>query len=74
MITFLLNIYKKDTRTKSGKRLVSSYEFERTDQEAMRREVRALYPTYKESDGYMFEVIQTGHDKDLEEWRTFDQS
>lgn len=74
MIMFLLNIYKKDTRTKSGRRLVGSYEFERKDREAMNREVRSLYPTYKESDGYMFEVIQADYDKELEEWRTFDQS
>lgn len=54
---FIINIYKKDSRTKSGKRLCGSYEFEREDQEAMEREVKALYPTYKESDGYTFEII-----------------
>ena len=54
---FIVNIYKKDSRTKSGRRLVGSYEFERKDRESMDREVKALYPTYKESDGYIFEII-----------------
>ena len=54
---FILNIYIKDSRTKSGKRLVGSYEFERKDRESMEREVNSLYPTYKESDGYSFEII-----------------
>ena len=55
---FILNIYKKDTRTKSGKRLVGSYEYDRKDKESMTREVKALYPTYKESDGFIFKVIE----------------
>lgn len=54
---FILNIYIKDSRTKSGKRLVGSYEFERKDRESMEREVKSLYPTYKESDGYTFEIV-----------------
>ena len=54
---FILNIYIKDSRTKSGKRLVGSYEFERKDKKAMEREVKSLYPTYKESDGYTFEIV-----------------
>lgn len=54
---FILNIYKKDSRTKSGKRLCGSYEFDRKDREAVDREIKALYPTYKESDGYTFEII-----------------
>jgi len=55
---YLLNIYKKDARTKSGIRLFGSYEYIRKDKEAMEREVRALYPTYKESDGYIFKIIE----------------
>jgi hypothetical protein len=55
---FILNIYKKDSRTKSGKRLVGSYEFERKNLESMDREVKSLYPTYKESDGYIFNIIE----------------
>ena len=54
---FILNIYKKDSRTKSGRRLVGSYEYERKDRVSMDREVKALYPTYKEQDGYTFEII-----------------
>ncbi len=55
---FILNIYIKDTRIKSGKRLVGSYEFQRKDRESMEREVKSLYPTYKQSDGYSFEIIE----------------
>lgn len=54
---FIINIYKKDSRTKSGKRLVGSYEFDRKDREAIDREAKSLYPTYKESDGYTFEIV-----------------
>lgn len=54
---FILNIYKKDLRTKSGKRIFGSYKFERKDRETMEREVKSLYPTYKESNGYTFEII-----------------
>jgi hypothetical protein len=56
-MTFILNIYKKDTRTKSGRRIVGSYEFDRKDREAMDREVKELKPLYKEVDGYTIEVI-----------------
>ena len=57
-MVFILNIYKKDGRTKSGRRIVGSYDYERKDREAMNREVAALYPTYKEEDGYSFEVLE----------------
>lgn len=57
-MVFILNIYKKDSRTKSGKRIVGSYNYERKDREAINREVAALYPTYKEQDGYSFEVLE----------------
>jgi hypothetical protein len=55
---YILNIYKKDTRTKSGKRLVGSYEYDRRNKESMLREVDALYPTYKESDGFTFDIVE----------------
>ena len=58
MITYILNIYKKDSRTKSGRRLHGSYEFERKDTEQMQREVRDLQPLYKSSDGYTIEVVE----------------
>lgn len=57
-MNFILNIYKKDSRTKSGRRVVGSYEFERKDEESMNREIKSLYPTYKEADGYTFDVIK----------------
>ena len=57
-MNFILNIYKRDTRTKSGKRLVGSYEYQRRDRESMDREVKDLYPTYKESDGYIFQIVE----------------
>ena len=57
-MVFILNIYKNDKRTKSGKRITGSYDYERKDREAMNREVAALYPTYKEEDGYSFEVLE----------------
>jgi hypothetical protein len=61
-MTYILNIYIKDRRTKSGKRIVGSYEYDRKDVESMLREVRALYPTYKSEDGYMFEIVEPdGH-------------
>ena len=56
---FILNIYKKDSRTKSGRRLVGSYEFERKDREAMDREVEELYPLYRKDDGYVFEILES---------------
>lgn len=56
---FILNIYKKDSRTKSGRRLVGSYEFERKDREAMKREVGELYPLYRKDDGYVFEILES---------------
>jgi hypothetical protein len=55
---FILNIYKKDSRTKSRRRLVGSYQYERKDRAAMDREIKSLYPTYKESDGFIFEILE----------------
>ena len=55
---FILNIYIKDRRTKSGKRIVGSYEYDRKDKESMLREVKELYPAYKAEDGYTFEIIE----------------
>ena len=60
-MVFILNIYKKDGRTKSGRRIVGSYDYERKDREAMNREIEALYPTYKEEDGYSFEVLEVNY-------------
>ena len=60
-MVFILNIYKEDRRTKSGRRAVGSYDYERKDRETMNREVAALYPTYKEEDGYTFEVLEVNY-------------
>jgi|LauGreDrversion4_2_1035121.scaffolds.fasta_scaffold22575_4 hypothetical protein len=56
-MTYILNIYIKDRRTKSGKRIVGSYEYDRKNMESMHREVKALYPTYRAEDGYTFEIV-----------------
>ena len=56
---FILNIYIKDSRTKSRRRLTGSYTYERKDQEAMSREVKELRNLYSEKSGYTMEVIAT---------------
>lgn len=56
MKKYILNIYKKDSRTKLGKRLCGSYEFDRPDLESMQREIKELQHFYRSSDGYTFEV------------------
>jgi len=56
---YTLEIYKQDKRTKAGKRLVGKYDYERKDLDAMKREIKELYPTYKVVDGYEFNVVET---------------
>ena len=56
---FTVEIYKKDKRTKSGERLIGKYDFDRKDRDAVVREVKELYPTYKGSDGYVFNIVET---------------
>jgi hypothetical protein len=56
---FTLEIYKMDRRTKEGQRLVGKYDYDRPDRAAMEREIAALYPTYRKSDGYIFNVVET---------------
>ena len=56
---FTLEIYKKDKRTKTGERFIGKYDYDRKDVEAMKREISALYPTYKAKDNYRFEIHQT---------------
>lgn len=43
---YTLRIYKVDRRTKTGERLVGTYNFERKNDAAMDREVRELRPLY----------------------------
>jgi hypothetical protein len=56
---YTLEIYKSDRRTKQGERLVGKYDYELPNKEAMVREIRELYPTYKSLDGYRFEIHET---------------
>jgi hypothetical protein len=56
---YTLEIYKKDARTKQGERFVGKYDYDRPDRAAMEREIAALYPTYKQRDGYRFEIHET---------------
>ena len=56
---FTLEIYKRDARKKTGERLVGKYDYDRPDKDAMVREVRELFPTYKSLDGYRFEIHET---------------
>jgi hypothetical protein len=56
---YTLEIYKKDGRMKTGERFVGKYDYDRPDKDAMVREIRALYPTYKSLDGFRFEIHET---------------
>jgi hypothetical protein len=56
---YTVEIYKRDRRVKSGERFVGKYDYDRPDLAAMLREVAELYPTYKQADGYRFEVHET---------------
>jgi len=56
---FTLEIYKADRRVKSGERLVGKYDYDRKDRAAMEREVRELWPLYREADGYRFAIHET---------------
>ena len=56
---YTIEIYKMDRRTKEGQRLIGKYDYDRKDRAAMEREVAALYPTYKKSDGYIFNIVET---------------
>ena len=56
---FTLEIYKMDRRVKEGQRLVGKYDYDREDRAAMEREIAELFPTYRKSDGYIFNVVET---------------
>jgi hypothetical protein len=56
---YTLEIYKRDRRVKSGERFVGKYDYDRQDRAAMEREIAALYPTYRQADGYRFEIHET---------------
>jgi hypothetical protein len=57
-MTYILNVYKKDTRTKSGKRIVGSYELQRKNKEIVYKEIRKLETRFKKEDGYIFKVLE----------------
>lgn len=57
-MSYIINIYQKDTRTRSGKRLCGSYEYELEEKEDMERKVRELHALYKAADGYSIKVIR----------------
>ena len=56
---YTIEIYKQDKRTKAGERLVGKYDYDRKDLASMEREVTALFPIYKKSDGYRFNIVET---------------
>ena len=56
---YTIEIYKQDKRTKAGERLVGKYDYDRKDLASMEREVAALFPIYKKSDGYRFNIVET---------------
>lgn len=61
-MTYILNVYKKDTRTKSGKRIVGSYELQRKNKEAVYKEIRKIETRFKKEDGYIFKVLEVYED------------
>jgi hypothetical protein len=56
---YTIEIYKLDKRTKEGKRLLGTYDYDRKDRASMEREVKELYPMYKAKDGYEFNIVET---------------
>ena len=58
-MNFILNIYKKDTRTKSGKRLCDSLEYENSNKEEMLKEVEKINSLYPRDKGYFLDIIVT---------------
>jgi len=56
---YTIEIYKTDKRTKEGQRLIGKYDYDRKDRASMEREVSELYPTYKATDGYKFNIVET---------------
>lgn len=58
-MNFILNIYKKDTRTKSGKRVCDSLEYKNSNNEEMLKEVEKLNRLYPRDKGYFVDIIVT---------------
>jgi hypothetical protein len=57
---FTIEVYKQDKRVKAGKRLVTTYDLDRSGRNAVDIvDPGALFPTYKAADGYEFVVVET---------------
>jgi hypothetical protein len=54
---WIVSVYKKDRRTKSGERFVAKYPFSGMDRDTVERELRELTAQlYPQKDGWRFEV------------------
>jgi hypothetical protein len=54
---WIVNVYKKDRRTKSGERFVAKYPFSGMARDTVERELRELTAQlYPQKDGWRFEV------------------
>ena len=54
---YTLYIYKKDKRTKSGERLVSTTVWTNQDETGMKRTCAELFPMYPATFGYRFDYV-----------------
>jgi len=54
---YTMYIYKRDNRTKTGERLVSTTVWTDRTEEGMRRECNAIYNLYPATKGYRFEYV-----------------
>jgi hypothetical protein len=55
-MTYTVEIYKRDARTKSGERLVSKNDYDTTDKSMLEHTVKH---TYRASQGYRYEIHET---------------
>ena len=55
-MTYILNIYLKDKRTPSGRRIVSSQEY--TSEQEMLEKIKQLEHTHTTDNGYTIETIK----------------
>lgn len=55
-MTYTVEIYKKDARTKAGERLVSKTDYEATDKSMLEHTVKH---TWRASQGYRYEIHET---------------
>ena len=55
-MTFIINIYKKDGRTKSKRKIIGSYEFK--DRESLESNLKDFRFHCKKENGYTIEIIE----------------